>query len=416
MDPKALRVNPQHALAVYAESLAAGATVALFGDASLGLGDRLVGLGASSVHVWDPESHRARIEADRAPAGVIVRAYETPGTRPRNMDLAIVPDLGLFKDAPLLLSRVRELVGDDGVLLVGARNRDASGSEQARAFEYYELFDLVAGHFRAVTMVAELPFHGVALVTLGEDGDSSGVSVDTQLAGEARVADRFVVLASQRDVTPQPYTVVELPSAPDERASAEFGAALRSQAARTEQVEALLRDRDREVAALALQVEHFRAEALAAGASVAGLQEAARRAEGSEVRAVTVERELAQLTEANASESRRFEDILQERARTARSLEADLARRDQMVRELVDTLEERVEAPAPQVPAAPVNDDLSEENGRLRELLDALALDVARREAEARAAAWTVSELEHRLERATSPAEPPGASPTHNSR
>jgi len=415
MDPKALRVHPQHALAVYAESLTAGATVALFGDASLGLGDRLVGLGASSVYVWDPESHRARLEADRAPAGVIVRAYETPGTRPRTIDLAIVPDLGLFNDAPLLLSRVRELVGDDGVLLVGACNRDASTPEQARAFEYYELFDLVAAHFRAVTMVAELPFHGVALFTLGEDGDSSGVSVDTQLAGEARVADRFVVVASQRDVAPQPYTVVELPGASDEKASAE-GAALRAQAARTEQVEALLRDRDREVAALALQVEHFRAEAQAAGAFVAGLQEAARRAEGSEVLAVALERELAHIAEANASESRRFEDILQERARTARSLEAELARRDQMVRELVDTLEERVEAPAPQMPPSPVNDDLSEENGRLREILDALALDVARREAEARAAAWTVSELEHRLEQATSPAEPPGASPTINSR
>jgi hypothetical protein len=34
---------------------------------------------------------------------------------------------------------------------------------------------------------------------------------------------------------------------------------------------------------------------------------------------------------------------------------------------------------------------------RLRELLDAMALDVARREAEAQATAWKVSELEHQL-------------------
>ena len=38
MESKALRVHPQQALAVYAESLAAGGRVALFADASLGLG------------------------------------------------------------------------------------------------------------------------------------------------------------------------------------------------------------------------------------------------------------------------------------------------------------------------------------------------------------------------------------------
>src|SRR5580704_8514005 len=67
MDSSASRVHPQHVLAVYAESLVAGARVAVFGDASIGLAARLSEQGAHSVHVWDPDSARARIEAERAP-------------------------------------------------------------------------------------------------------------------------------------------------------------------------------------------------------------------------------------------------------------------------------------------------------------------------------------------------------------
>jgi hypothetical protein len=304
--------------------------------------------------------------------------------------------------------------------LVGAANRDVAKAG-ARAFEYYELFDLLAAHFTAVTMVAELPFHGVALVALGEDGESSGVSVDTQLAGDARVADRFLVVASQRDVAPQPYTVVELPRELQKEDDAELPAALRAQVARTEEVEATLRDRDRQVADLSSQVERLQATARAASVAASELQEVSRRAESTEARAMAFERELAQMGEANAVEIRRFEDILRERSQAARSLEVELARRDQMVRELVDTLDEGVEALAPPSAPPPVSHpegDLSEENGRLRELLDSLALDVARREAEARGTAWTVSELEQRLKRATSSAQPDGelSLPDTNSR
>jgi len=398
MDPKPLRVHPQQALAVYAESLAAGGTVALFGDASLGLGARLVDLGARDVHVWDPDARRARVESERAGDGVTVRAYETPGSRPRSVDLVIVPDLGLFEDAPGLVSRARELVGEEGVLLAGAANRDVATAEGLRAFEYYELFDLVARHFSAITMIAEMPFHGVALVALGEESESSGVSVDTQLAGEARVAERFVVVASQRDVVLDPYTVVELPAAPGEKPT-ELDAALPAPSERAEALEALLRDRDRQISELSSQLEQQRAMAAVAGTAAADALEAARRAESTEARARAFERELSQLTEANASEIRRFEDMLRERAQATRSLETELARRDQMVRELVDTLEEGVAGPAPVTSASRVEEEVVVENARLRELLDTMALDVARREAEARATAWTVSELERRLER-----------------
>jgi hypothetical protein len=418
MHPKTLRVHPQQALAVYAESLAGGGTYALFGDSSLGLAEQLVELGASSVQVWDPDARRAGAEAEGSSDAITVRRYEASGPRTRSVNLAIIAELGLFDNPSEVLARGRDLVGGDGVLLVGAANRDVA-NDGARAFEYYELFDLVAAHFTVVTMVAELPFHGVALVALGEDGESSGVSVDTQLAGNARVADRFLVVASQRDVAPQPYTVVELPSESEKEDDAELSAALRAKAVRAEEVEALLVDRERQVAELSSQVERLQATAQAASVAAAELQEVSRRAEITEARAMAFERELAQLGEANAVEIRRFEDILRERSQAARSLETELARRDTMVRELVDTLDEGLEALGPLAPESPVSHaegELFEENGRLRELLDSLALDVARREAEARGTAWTVSELEQRLKRATGSAQPDGGLPDTNSR
>jgi hypothetical protein len=92
-----------------------------------------------------------------------------------------------------------------------------------------------------------------------------------------------------------------------------------------------------------------------------------------------------------------------------------------MVRDLVGTLEELEVRAAPlppdaaAQPAAPQGADkddadamrgLGEENARLRAQLDALALDLARREGEAQAAAWQFTELERRLAQAAESSTP----------
>ena len=99
MHPKTLRVHPQQALAVYAESLASGSTFALFGDSSLGLAEQLVELGASSVQVWDPDARRAGAEAERSSDAITVRGYDASGPRTRSVNLAIIADLGLIAAA-----------------------------------------------------------------------------------------------------------------------------------------------------------------------------------------------------------------------------------------------------------------------------------------------------------------------------
>jgi hypothetical protein len=86
---------------------------------------------------------------------------------------------------------------------------------------------------------------------------------------------------------------------------------------------------------------------------------------------------------------------LRERARAVRLLEGELARRDQMIRELASALEDAVATEQP--PPDDAVDARDEENTRLRGRLDALALGLARREGEAQASVWRIAELERGL-------------------
>jgi hypothetical protein len=498
MDSNATGVHPQHALAVYAESLTAGARVAVFGDASLGLGARLIERGARAVHLWDPDADRARSEAERAPRGVAIYAYAEHEPDLRPIDLAIVADLGLFADPSAIVRRVRRMVGEEGVAIIGARStgggqEPSSSLRQPRShsFDYYDLFDLVAPEFDSVRMVAQLPFYGVALVELGDEDEAPGVTVDTQLGESGRAPEGFVVVASQRGARLEPYTIVQLAAvavraersegdeavanglslererhlsaleaaraadrdalaqaqlrtellvgqledlrrrlAEGERAAEAVAAleeTLRARSAHALELEKSYAARNRELAELSSEVEEMRAAAEAGRIAAAQVEEVALRSDRAERRVAALEQEVAKGGDTQSKELADLEGVLRERAHAVRSLEVELARREQMVRDLVGTLEElevRAAPPPPDAAAQPPalqgadKDDtgdadamhgLGEENARLRAQLDALALDLARREGEAQATAWQLTELERRLAQAaesSSPANP----------
>lgn len=426
---------------MYVEQLASDRRVAVVGDSSLALAGTLMELGARAVFVWDPDTDRAHREAERAPRGVVVRPLrggDVGGQPSAPFDLAIVPDLGLFADPEALLARVKNFVGDEGVALVGAANRDADDSGEG--FDYYDLFDLVATQFSDVTMIASLPFQGVALAELGADEDEPPpVTVDMQLAAADKVPDGFVALASERGARLDPYAIVELEpireareepvegTAEDAEASAEMIESLRARLQEAEEATqraAALTGEAQEAthraAALGEEVERLR---LLAATAAVELQDLALRTEQAERAAAAAEPELARLSEVHAAELTRFEDTLRAQARATRELEAELTRRERMVQELVDSLDEAAEAavaPASSTsiaepPAAGDNFDAAavfDENMQLRQKLDVLALELARREGEAKASAWSVAELERRLDMAAkeSPSPPAGAS------
>ena len=455
MPPRAPRVHPQQALAVYAEPLAAGRRVVVFADPATGLPERLEDLGADTVVLLTPGDDLEELRAAR-------------------FDLAIIPDLALFDDPAALLVCVRRVLGDTGAALIAAPNRDAAEAPDTGALDYYALFDLVAREFADVRMIAQLPFHGVALAEVGDEDESPAVSVDTQLADSDRAPEAFVALASQRGTSLDPYAIVELPAPPpavldageldearalldatgarldetraqldasrvelhdtrtqleEERLRVQGLMALRAQAARAIELEHELAARGRQLADLSSEVEEMRSAAEAGRIAAAQVEELAKRADRAERAERTrahAEPELAQLVEAHAAELLGFEETLRERAQAIRLLEVEVTRRERMVLDLVGALEEHVAHVQPHPPAhapaatsaapAILHDASTEaalvaENARLHERLDALALELARREGESQASAWTIAELERKLLAGPPVAPPASAAP-----
>lgn len=392
MEPSARERELKEALAVYVGSLAVDARVVLFGDASLGIAERLLEAGARVVYVWDPDPERARAAAERASRGVYVQAYP-PREAVRTAELVLVPDLGLFDDTRETVARARQVAGESGIALIRALNSETAPSEAARAFDYYDLFELVAGSFSSVRMVAELAFEGVALVVLGEElDDAPAVSVDTQLAEGDRPVAAFVAVAGECEIGLDPYAIIELRKAAGDGAVSGWAIALAEAQAVAEGLEARLQEQTARCAELESEL------AVQAGRLSSLL------AEVDELR-----RELASSDEARAAEVLQLESALRERAQALRSLEAELARRDEIVRDLVSSLDEGgafERSIVPEVAASSASTPVDaarnptgdvDENARLRRKLDALATDLARREADAHATGWTVAELERRL-------------------
>jgi hypothetical protein len=155
----------------------------------------------------------------------------------------------------------------------------------------------------------------------------------------------------------------------------------------------------------------------------------AARAHHAEGHAALLEAQLAEVVESHGAELAELELLLHQRGGAIASLERELVRREAIVRELVAALQEAGEAgepdrergePSPH--AAHAQAIASEaiaglqshlrtavdENVDLRAKLDALALEVARREGELQARAWRVAELEERVASFESrPAAPP---------
>ena len=195
---------------------------------------------------------------------------------------------------------------------------------------------------------------------------------------------------------------------------------------RAVEAEKIIEHREAQVARLTRELEAVRAEAAAMPrVEPEVLAALAVRAEQAEARAAMLDAELSEHMEAQAADLATLEKLLRERAQAIAGLEQELVRRERMVRELVGALEEvgGGEAVAPSGGVHPASEALDAmrldieraraENGELRSKLDALALEVARREGELQARTWRIAELEERLASIEARPEPPAtAAPT----
>src|SRR5258706_8534310 len=213
------RVHPAIALTVYAEELVAGARVAIFGSAALGLAEELAERGARLVHVYDTDAARvAEATAKRHDRTIFYAPLPESGdvgVRDGAFDLVIVPDLSAADDAGAMLALVRRVLSPAGAALIASPNMEAkrpliSVPRPRSALGYYELYEAVAEHFTAVRMIGQAPFVGYAVAEFSvEDPEPT---IDSSLAeSEGKEPDWFVVLASDRTIRLDPFALIELP-------------------------------------------------------------------------------------------------------------------------------------------------------------------------------------------------------------
>jgi hypothetical protein len=349
------------------------------------------------------------------------------------------------------------------------------------AVEYAELYDLFALQFESVTMTGVLPFRGVVFAELGAgddltvsvdtrlvDPEPPGVFVVVASREEEPILDPYaIVQIARRDVDTLPTQLVrtvpvaiEIRATEDAHEAAAAFAAMHLKAEmlaqqldehrvrllsgdqRSTELETLLvaaqqalaslerrlvmaeqgmLERDDQIAALnaeldqrsnlgedELTIEHIDP------AMVAELLVRAERAEMDLAQHVA---DLAHVAEAHGTETATVEAQLRERAGVIAAMEKELDRREQLVRELVASLEEARESTGAPLTfeAAPAMPGVApEEVARLRRKLDELALEVARRDGELTAQAWRITELENEKARLVAssrvaPASPPPA-------
>lgn len=418
-------VSPHHPLCVYAEPLVGDQRVVILGDSSLRLGEQLLAEGARSVHIYDDDSLRAERTSRNAARGILVRPMPEGDFDVRDgaFDLAIIPNLASFADPAGLLSRIRRLVARGGALLAAVSN-----SPNTKTIEYNEFYDLVALQFEQVTMIGQVPFKGVAIAHLGL-GFGEEVSVDSQLVAENQVPEAFIALASQVEIELPSYAIIQVPasgaavevaaprvpppasSVTDVDTQKESIKVLELELSRTkarlEQAEARVGEetmRAEKLAGELLQVRDLEAAVDTTSIDVQNrLLDLERKLEAkeSELRAALIvvaehkaRPKTDELEAAHAAEVKTLEEQLRERGRTIADLTREVDRREQIVKELLRSLEEAKASPG----ASAVSDD----EAALRAKLDELSREIARREAERVAGEWRVSELTRKLEEATS--------------
>ncbi len=436
------------ALLVYAEPLASGAHVVVIGDSGSVIAERLLDLGARGVHVFDPDVARANDAAHHAARGVTVRIWDGElDVRDGAFDLAIVTDLALLDDVTAAVARLGRAVRSGGAVVAMGRARVASEEEGAEPFaselgpatlEYGELYDAFASEFEAVTLAGVLPFQGIVFAQLGNEDEAPSVSVDSRLA-PPDAPSVFVVVASRTDargLAPReldPYAIVQVTETP--AGGGELELAYAAASVKVDLLSIELDRAEKQLAAAADVVSHLdravaerdvaltramELEAVLAASQQAmatlerRLLEAERGCLERDDRIAALSAELdvrrsAETDDTRAAETAAFEAQLAERARFVASLEKELVRREQLVKELVTQLEEAregrepgpvFEAAAPlSPPKARPDAALVEEVTLLRSKLDALASEVARREGELTARAWRITELENERDR-----------------
>ncbi|WP_437956351.1 hypothetical protein WME76_33640 [Sorangium sp. So ce119] len=216
-------LHPALVLSAYLEPLVRGRRVAVLGDATIGLADRLLQRGARLVHAYDPDAARvaemlARSAATRQPHPSFAVFDGDLGVRDGAFDTLIIPDLSIFSEPAEILRRARRLTAASGAAVIASPNPDVgrgllpAGARRGGAPGYYALYDLVALQFKQVRMIGQAPFVGYTVAEFAPKGEPD-VSVDTSILDGSEEPEWFIAVAGERLPRLDAFAVIELPFA-----------------------------------------------------------------------------------------------------------------------------------------------------------------------------------------------------------
>jgi hypothetical protein len=258
----AARVSPSVALAAYAEAWISGAKVVVFGNALSPLAERLVERGARHVQVYDVDPVRAREAGAGSTSKQIAHApLELAGSPQRDgtFDVGIVEDLAIAgQNRDGLLGTLARALSRRGLALIGSRNADVSarlirsGVESEPPLGYYDFYDTVSQHFDEVRMLGQTPFVGYAIADFSA-ADANDVRIDTALLPSgAEEPEWFLALCSALPVSPDAFSVIQLPIADIDLGAREERAELEPESREhIDSAEARIRELEAALAALA---------------------------------------------------------------------------------------------------------------------------------------------------------------------
>ncbi|WP_437875641.1 hypothetical protein [Sorangium sp. So ce513] len=223
-------LHPALVLSAYLEPLVRGRRVAVLGDATIGLADRLLQRGARLVHAYDPDAARvaevlARSASSRQPHPSFAVFGGDLGVRDGAFDTLVIPDLSIFDEPTEVLRRARRLTAASGAAVIASPNPDVArgllpaGARRGEAPGYYALYDLVALQFKQVRMIGQAPFVGYTVAEFAPKGEPD-VSVDTSILDGSEEPEWFIAVAGERLPRLDAFAVIELPFAGFPAASA----------------------------------------------------------------------------------------------------------------------------------------------------------------------------------------------------
>ncbi|XXT17634.1 hypothetical protein WME94_46130 [Sorangium sp. So ce429] len=216
-------LHPALVLSAYLEPLVRGRRVAVLGDVTIGLADRLLQRGARLVHAYDQDAARvaemlARSGRTRQPHPSYAVFDGDLGVRDGAFDTLIIPDLSIFSEPAEILRRARRLTAASGAAIVASPNPDVArgllpaGARRGAAPGYYALYDLVALQFKQVRMIGQAPFVGYTVAEFAPKGEPE-VSVDTSILDSSEEPEWFIAVAGERLPRLDAFAVIELPFA-----------------------------------------------------------------------------------------------------------------------------------------------------------------------------------------------------------